>query len=245
MSGQDAGFSGKTIRDLDFSGARLHSPNFESARLTDAWLLDAEISGYVGGLRVNGVEIEPLVSAELDRRFPDRVKLRATDPDGLTVAWTMIEGIWLSTIGRARSLPEEMWYERVDGEWSLVETLRHLIFATDSWLLRRIMGDPRPHHRLGLAPSSVPDPSLLGVDPTAEATLDEVLVVRRGRMDAARRAIESTPAEDLGRRCALPDAAGRPASEQTVLYCLHVILDEEWEHSRYANRDLSILESRL
>ncbi|MHB1928540.1 MAG: hypothetical protein ACYDEN_01310 [Acidimicrobiales bacterium] len=42
--------------EADFSGARLHSPNFESTRITDAWLLNADISGFVEGLRVNGVE---------------------------------------------------------------------------------------------------------------------------------------------------------------------------------------------
>ena len=28
----------------------------------------------------------------------------------------------------------------------------------------------------------------------------------------------------------------------TVLACLHVILNEEWEHHRYAVRDLEVLE---
>ena len=29
-----------------------------------------------------------------------------------------------------------------------------------------------------------------------------------------------------------------------MLECLHVILDEEWEHNRYANRDLDVLAAR-
>jgi hypothetical protein len=48
-----------------------------------------------------------------------------------------------------------------------------------------------------------------------------------------------------------PGAPLRPAGDsrapgrgRTVLECLHVILDEEWERSRYANRDLAILEAR-
>src|SRR6202035_2805573 len=133
---QDVGrsFSGTRLEDADFSGARLHAPNFQGTRITDAWLRDADVSGDIIGMRVNGVEIAPLVEAELDRRFPERRALRATDPQGLREAWAMIEELWASTLGQARGLEEPLLHERVDGEWSFVETLRHLIFATDCWL---------------------------------------------------------------------------------------------------------------
>ena len=32
-----------------------------------------------------------------------------------------------------------------------------------------------------------------------------------------------------------------PESPETILSCLHVILEEEWEHHRYAVRDLEAL----
>jgi hypothetical protein len=32
-----------------------------------------------------------------------------------------------------------------------------------------------------------------------------------------------------------------PDHEETVLSCLHVILNEEWEHHRYAVRDLDAI----
>jgi hypothetical protein len=32
--------------------------------------------------------------------------------------------------------------------------------------------------------------------------------------------------------------------QETVLSCLHVILGEEWEHHRYAVRDLAAIEAR-
>ena len=35
-----------------------------------------------------------------------------------------------------------------------------------------------------------------------------------------------------------------PAHRMTVLQCLHVILNEEWEHHRYAVRDLATVEAR-
>src|SRR4051795_6733508 len=99
-------FTGARIDDADFSGARLHAPNFEGAKITDAWFYGADISGDLEGLRLNGVEVAPLVTAELERLFPERAKLRATDPGGLAEAWAMIEDIWQATLDHARALPE-------------------------------------------------------------------------------------------------------------------------------------------
>ena len=124
-------FRGERLDGADFSHARLHAATFEGAGITDGWLRNADISGYIEGLRVNGVEVAPLVEAELDRRFPDRVKLRAVDPQGLADAWTLIEDVWRATVARARMLPEALLFERVDDDWSFVETLRHLVMATD------------------------------------------------------------------------------------------------------------------
>jgi hypothetical protein len=193
---------------------------------------------------VNGVEIAPLVEAELDRRFPERVKLRAADPQGLAEAWTMIEEVWATTLARARKLPEPLLFERVDGDWSFVETQRHLILATDAWLFRMIRHVARPYHPWGLAGSFLTDPASLGLEYDANPSLDEVLAVRRERMDAVKETIAALTSEDLERLCVPPETPGHPDEARTVLECLHVILDEEWEHSRYANRDLAILEAR-
>jgi hypothetical protein len=241
MRDQPLSFPGRRVDDADFSGARLHAVNLEGARITDGWLVGADISGYISGLRINGVEVAPLVQAELDRRSPDRVKLRATDPAGLAEAWALIERIWSATIDRARSLPERCSYERVDGDWSLVETLRHLIFATDGWLVRMVEGQPMPYHPWGLLPAMGLEPAQFGLDSEASPTLDAVLEVRQERMGRVAAIIASLSEEDLARVCDPPDDLGHPNAPHTVLHCLHVILDEEWEHNRYANRDLDVL----
>jgi uncharacterized protein YjbI with pentapeptide repeats len=243
-SNEGRDFRGERLVDADFSSARLHSPNFDGTRITDGWLRNADISGYIGGLRVNGVEVAPLVEAELDRYFPERAKLRASDPQGLAEAWTMIEDVWRSTVARARTLPEALLFERVDNEWSFVETLRHLVFATDCWLLRMVRHETHQYHRWGLAGSFLTDPASLGIDYSANPSLDEVLAARRERMDAVKETIAALTQEELERICIPPDAPGHPAEAHSVLECLHVILEEEWEHSRYANRDLAILEAR-
>ncbi|HEV8064057.1 MAG TPA: DinB family protein [Acidimicrobiales bacterium] len=234
--------SNRRLKDADFSGSRLHAPNFEGTKITDGWLADTDISAYIDGLRINGVEVAPLVLAELERMFPERAKLRSTDPAGLAEAWAMIEALWETTVARARRLPESAWYEQVDDEYSFVETLRHLIFATDAHFSRMVLGETRPWHPWGLAGDFLADPGELGLDPSARPSLDEVLEVRRQRMTAVRAAIANLTPEALEGICDPPPAPGHPDHSRPMLRCFHVILDEEWEHNRYANRDLAILE---
>lgn len=88
---------GGRVEGLDLSGVHLHGVNFEGAKVTDAQLGGADISGDIEGLRINGVEVEPLVRAELDYRFPERILLRAIDVGGLVNAWSMLEGLWVES----------------------------------------------------------------------------------------------------------------------------------------------------
>lgn len=235
--------AGKRLEDSDFSGARLHGPNFENAKITDGWFRNADISADIEGLRLNGVEVAPLITAELERLFPDRAKLRASDPAGLAAAWAMLEHRWQATVDHARSLPEPVLHERVDDEWSFVETQRHLVMATDLWLRRMVKGIEYPCHPWGLAGSWLTDPTEWGLDPTAAPSAEEVTAVRREHMDEVRRTIDALTPEELTRVCLPPATPGHPTAPHTVLACLHVILNEEWEHHEYAVRDLDILEA--
>jgi DinB superfamily len=83
-------------------------------------------------------------NAERVRLRAERDKLSAADPQGLAAAWVMIEGLWSETIERARKLPEPVLHEQVNGEWSFVQTHRHLVLATDCWLRRMVKGIARP-----------------------------------------------------------------------------------------------------
>ncbi|HLN05328.1 MAG TPA: DinB family protein [Acidimicrobiales bacterium] len=236
--------SGARLENADFSNARLHAPNFEGVKITDAWFHNADISGDLEGLRLNGVEVAPLVAAERARLFPELMQLQAADPRGLAEAWAMIEAKWQVTVSRARQLSEAALNDRVDDEWSFVETLRHLVLATDCWLRRMVTGIERPYHPWGLAGSWLSDPVAWGLEAGANPSLDEVLDVRRARMDEVEHTIAAVTPEELERVCVPPDAPGHPDREHTVLACLHVILNEEWEHHRYAVRDLEVLEDR-
>lgn len=105
---------------------------------------DLEIDGLLLGLKVNGVDVVPLVQAELDRRHPELPQIRSDDPDELREGWATIRRTWAQTMARADALPAEQVRVEVADEWSFADTLRHLIFATDAWISRPILGDPQP-----------------------------------------------------------------------------------------------------
>jgi hypothetical protein len=233
------------IEGSDFSGARLHGPDFENTVVTDGWFVNADFSGDVDGMLVNGIEIHPLIEAELDRRSPGRALLRSLHPNEMGEAWAMLDAMWEATLTRARTLPEAMLYERVNDEWSFVETLRHLIMASDCWHGRMIKGDPHSYHRWGLVGTFLSEPERLGLDVSTTPSLDEVLVVRQQRFNEVGTTISSLTEAEMQRVCQPPTTPGHPNEPRTVLRCLHVILNEEWEHNRYANRDLDILTRRV
>jgi hypothetical protein len=183
-------------------------------------------------------------SAERVRLRAERDKLRAADPQGLAEAWVMIEGLWSETAARARMLPEPVLHERVNGEWSFVQTQRHLVLATDCWLRRMVKGIAQPYHPWGLGGSWLTSPRRWGIDPDADPSLDQVLGLRRGRMDEVRDVIAAATAQELERNCVPPASPGHPHKDHTVLQCLHVVFKEEWQHHRYAVRDLEALEKR-
>lgn len=177
-------------------------------------------------------------------RKAERDELKATDPDGLAQSWATIEQLWSGTVARARTLPEPVLHERVDGEWSFVETQRHLVLATDCWLRRMVDGMAEPYHPWGIGGAWLTSPRRWGLDPDADPSLAQVLAIRRERMDEVGGTIVALTPEGLERICVPPPTPGHPRKEHTVLACLHVILDEEWQHHRYAVRDLAQLESR-
>jgi len=207
---------------------------------------NVSIDGWIDNVTVNGVNIGPLVEAELDRRYPDRPKMRPTDPAGFREAWDIVERMWDQTVERARRLPPELLHESVDGEWSFTETLRHLTFATDAWVRRAILGDPAPWDPLGLPWGGMPDTPGVPHDREARPDLDTVLALRRSRMSTMREVVDSLTEESLAADTTPVEGPGwpRPVS-YPVQTCLRVVLNEEWEHHLFANRDLAVLEEGL
>ena len=156
----------------------------------------------------------------------------------------MLEGLWAATSERASRLDEDLQARRVNGEWGFVETLRHLVFATDCWLLRGILLARRPYHPWGIPWIGV-DPEwarAIGVETAAMPRLPEVLPVRRDHQRAVRVELENLTNRELTEVRSAPDELGHPNGEHSVLECLHVLMNEEWEHHRYATRDLDVIQ---
>jgi hypothetical protein len=171
--------------------------------------------------------------------------MRPADPAGFGEAWDILERLWGETVERARRLQPELLHESVDGEWSFTETLRHLVFATDSWIRRAILGDPSPWDPLDLPWDEMPDTPGVPRDRDARPSLDAVLELRRDRMATVRQVIASLTAIALDGRTEPVDGPGWPKSRSyPVRECLLCILNEEWEHRLYAERDLAALEAR-
>jgi hypothetical protein len=238
-----ADLRGSTFRQVDLSDAEFHNCDLSRATMKDVDLVDVTITGYIENLTINGVDIEPLVDAELNRRHPLREKMRPTDPAGFREAWDIVEGLWAGTVERARWLTPEQLHESVDGEWSFIETLRHLVFATDSWVRRAILGDPTPWDPLGLPWSEMPDTPGVPNDRSARPSLDAVLELRRDRMATVREFIDGLNDESLAADTTAVEGPGWPESRSyPVRNCLLVILNEEWEHRLYAERDMDVLQ---
>jgi hypothetical protein len=229
----------------DLTGARFVDCDLTGVKIVDSWLVGMDLSGFVAQLVVNGVDVTAYVEAELDQRHPERVQLRGlrTADDYRAMARTL-DGLWAGLLARAEQLTEAQRQERVDDEWSITETLRHLIFIVDSWASRTVLDAENPFHPLALPQTAYPcaDAVALGMEPAARPTFAEVREVHAERTAAVRGILEGLTDAELGRACTRAPAPGYPEEDRTVGECLEVVLMEETEHYRYAIRDLETLE---
>jgi hypothetical protein len=237
--------SGSEFRSVDLTDAQFRGVSLHGVVMRGVELLNVDIHGELENLTINGVDIAPLLNAELDRRYPDRAKMRPKDPAGFREAWDVVERLWDETVERAGGLDPALLHESVDGEWSFTETLRHLVFATDSWIRRAILGDPSPWDPLDLPWDEMPDTPGVPRDRDVRPSLDMVLALRRDRMSTVREVIDALTDESLNGDTEPVDGSGWPESRSyPVRECLLCILNEEWEHRLYAERDLDVLQAR-
>lgn len=235
-------FTGARMRAIDFSGADVRSALLEGTRVRDAELVDVTIDAELRNVVINGVDVGPLIEAELDRRDPDRATMRAETPQEFAEAWALLERLWAGTIERARTFDERMLHRSVDEEWSFIQTLRHLNFANAAWVDRMVLGDPLPFHPLDLPWDGAPKWEEIPWERDLRPTLDEVLQVRKQRVASMRKVIEGLTEDTLAATVTRTEP-GWPREEGVpVRQCLRVVLNEQWEHRRYAERDLNILE---
>ena len=233
----DADLRGARFVGADLSGVVMRGVEVARADIDSPWLPHGE------SMLVNGVDVIPLVEAELNRRFPGRADRRAENPAGLRAAWASIEHTWAATLDRVTTLPAGTVDVSVDGEWSFAQTLRHLIMATDIWLGRAILEREQPLHPVGLPNVEYEtDGHDMSVFTTVTPSYADVIEVRVGRVAMVRDFLATVTPDELAATRKNPWA---PEYPETTLSCLHTILEEEWEHHRYAVRDLDAIEAGL
>lgn len=216
------------FRSCDFSGVVMRAVDVDRTEIDAPWL-------HEGSLMINDVDVVPLVEAELNRRFPGRSERRATDPEALRAAWAVLESAWAMIMERVAAMPDGTVDISVDEEWTFAQTLRHLVLAADMWLGNAVLRREQPFHPLALMDTASAEKFDLSVFATETPSYSEVLDVRADRVAMVRDFLATVTAEELAAERPNPHA---PEYPETVLSCLHTILEEEWEHQRYAVRDL-------
>ncbi|MDQ3391599.1 MAG: pentapeptide repeat-containing protein [Actinomycetota bacterium] len=157
---------------VDFTGTQIRGALFNESRMRGVEVVDVEISGELQNVVVNGIDIAPLVDAELNRRMPEL----AVAPVG-------------PAVGRGAGWDGIPW------------------------------------------------------DREARPSLDAVLTVRRERQAMVRHVMESLTDEQLASEVTRTETGWPRAENFPFKECLRIVLNEEWEHRLYAERDLTALEN--
>jgi hypothetical protein len=179
--------------------------------------------------------VEFLSQARADRLADEG--LFGDEPRAIAGAWPRIVEMWDVTVVGARQRPPWQLDEQVDGEWSFIETLRHLVHVTDVWVRDVIDEAESPYHPWGMPPDFVRHRAGdLGLTLDARPSLDQVLALRRDRTARVAQVVGSIDDAELHRTC-------RPRDGRfTVVGALQTVMFEEWAHHQYATRDLARLD---
>ena len=235
------GFEGTTFVSTSFRGATLRSCDVSGVTMRSVEVGGLDIDShdlFFGSLIVNGVDVVAFVDAELNRQFPGRELQKAETPEGLRDGWVAVQAAWATTV---TNTPRVLVDAHVDDEWSLAQTLRHLVLATDAWLRGGIMGIEQPFHEIGMIFSGA---AVMGFDMSIfqsdAPTFEDILAVRAERQQLVTDFLSTATPELLAEERNNP--WGGDDWRPTVGDCLRVILEEEWAHLRYVRRDLALLQ---
>lgn len=129
---------------------------------------------------------------------------------------------------------------QVDDEWSLAQTLRHLILATNAWLGGAIRRQQQPFHEIGLNFTGAAEFGFdLSIFRAEDPSWEEILAVRAEHQQQVTDCLATVTPELLAEE--RPDPWGGDWKPR-VGDCLRTIHEEEWARLRYARRDLATLE---
>lgn len=237
------------FRMVDLRGATFRDCDLRNVRIVSCGIDDLYISGFEGGtgrVVINDVDVTDFVVSELAKRHPERSQLSSIKTAAeFRAMWSTIEGLWAETLAHADGLPEELLNERVDDEWSFIETLRHLVFAIDTWVGRVLSGEESPYHPFGFPPTdSMDGAAALGLDVAARPSYAEVVALLAERMARMGAVVADVTDDQLDETRSAVLSADWGEETFPVRECLSVVMNESIEHRRFALRDLAVLEAR-
>lgn len=232
-------FEDRDLSDSVFWGVNLRGATFRDADLSGSTFFhtmwsDVSIDGIVQRLVVNGVDVTDHVNAN-DRWYPLRTRLEPASADDLRATWAELQAEWGALLDEAQRIGSTTALQSVNGEWNLRDTLRHLLFAMDKWFVGPVLGERR-FTSIGLPNTGSQGKDWPGLDPSADPDFDAVLAQRAEHAARFGAFIESLDFAALPETVEIDENGNVP----TVM-CFHVVLEEEFEHLRYATRDLAAL----
>lgn len=223
--------------DQDLSGARFVRCDLSDAVVRGSWVVGMKLDTHDlsdGPIWVNGIDVTPYVDQQLNEQFPGRELKHAQTPEELQRAWAAVEQAWAEVVPTAVGKEDVS----VEGEWTFAQTLGHLVMATNTWLHGAILGQEQPNHWIGVPFAEY---AAEGYDTSMfrePESYEQVLQVRAEHQAMVRDYLATVDPATLEEMRPNPWA---PEHQESVRNCLHVILNEEWEHMRYAVRDLATI----
>ena len=230
---ENCDLGGTVFRNVNLYRAVFDDVNLEGASIGNANLKDLAIEeAFIGGMTILGIRVDLLISAELDRRDPERVRLRVSDsgdPDQVRAMMKRLEELRSEFYALLRSTEARQLRTRPDpGQWSAIEIVRHLIFAEDLYLNRWILGNDEPWCRLGLLPAFLAHESGyadVGSEPTDD--LESVLEAWSAIHSTMQEYVADVTAEQLQR-----DTSETDFGQGTVGQILQWMAQHDLEHIR-------------
>jgi DinB superfamily/Pentapeptide repeats (8 copies) len=225
--------SDAVFRGVDLRRAMFRDVDLMGARISHARLADVAIDAEIDRLVVNGVDVTAYIN-ERDDWFALRSQLHPTEAEHMRQGWQAFLAAWGGAIERVRSLPEEQRHASVDREWSFVETVRHLVFATDKWFTVPILGGA--FHPMGLPNSGSADFGWPGIDDFADPTFEDAAAAWHDRSGQLRDHLAGIEPAALTVEVAVLENGAIAVHD-----CIGVVFEEHFHHLRYATRDLDRL----
>jgi hypothetical protein len=231
---EDQDLSGAVFWGVNLQRARFRDADFGGARFFHTFWSDVTVDGVIDRLVINGVDVTEYVN-ENDRWYPLRTELSPDTVEGVHTSWAALQNEWTTVVERVSSLDPSVVVQSVDGEWSLRDTMRHLIFAMDKWFTWPLLGE-RTFAAIGLPNTGSQSFDWPGIDLSLDPSFDEVLAECVRQEERFRGFLVSADPSEMPAEVEVLENGMVPP-----LMCLHVVLEEEFEHLRYVLRDLAVI----